>query len=110
MYLIRDTSEVLRAVQKVKAGASAFCTNFFPVGRKLQDWIEHAELHGEVVDGAVLFLRKDRDFWHLYFSAANEEVLHRAIDALPIMQTERLVVDLVGSATVLSGLLALLET
>src|SRR6266536_2701968 len=110
MIPIRDTSEVFSAIQKAKAGASEFCTHFFPVKRKLQDWIDHAELLAELRDGAALFLRKDRDFWHFYFSAANEEMLHRAIGALPVLQTERLVVDLVGSKAVLDGLIALLES
>jgi Acetyltransferase (GNAT) family len=106
---IGNPSEVFDATQKVKADAPAFCTNFFPVERKLQGWINHGELAGEFLNGAAFFFRRDRDFWHLYFCAKSVEVLEREIALLGKLQTERIVVDLIGSEGALADLVTLLE-
>ncbi len=98
------------AIQGAKAGASAFCTNFFPAQGKLQGWIDHGELLGELRDRSAFFLRKDRDFWHLYFCAADVATLQREITALPCLKTERVAVDLVGSEAVLGDLLNVVES
>jgi len=109
MIPVHDTREVFDAVQKAKAGASAFATNFFPVERKLQGWITHAEMLVERHNDAVLFLRKDRDFWHLYFSAANPEALQWAIGSSAMVKRERIVTDLVGNEPGIKGLITVLE-
>jgi GNAT superfamily N-acetyltransferase len=90
MVPIRHPAEVFDAIQKVKAGASAFCTNLFPVQRKL--------------------LRKDRDFWHLCFSASNMEALQRSLGELRELRTNRVVTDMVGKEPAIGGLLAVLAS
>ena len=105
MSPVSTVAQVFDAIQGAKAGASAFCTNFFPAQGKLQGWIDHGELLGEVRDRSAFFLRKDRDFWHLYFCAADVATLQREIDVLPGLKTERVAVDLVGSEAVLGDLL-----
>jgi ribosomal protein S18 acetylase RimI-like enzyme len=85
------------AIQQVKAGAPAFCTNFFPVQRKLQEWVEHGELLVENRGEAAFLLRQDRDFWHFYFCARDVVALRREIAALADLKTRRLTADLVGS-------------
>ena len=79
MNPIQNPGQIFDAVQKAKAGATDFCTNFFPVESKLQGWIDHGELSAELHNGAVFFFRKDRDFLHLYFCAANPAALQREI-------------------------------
>jgi hypothetical protein len=93
---VQQVSQVLDAIQQARTGASVFGTNFFPVQSKLQAWIDHQELWAGVVKGAALFLRKDRNFWHLFFSASNPEALEQALQALPQLKTERVVTDVVG--------------
>ena len=109
MSPINTVGEVFEAMQKVKSGATAYCTNFFPVERKLQGWIGHGELAGEVRDGVAFFLRKDRDFWHFYFCAANAATLRREITGIGSLKTERVVVDVVGGESALGELLGVLE-
>ena len=110
MTPINKANEVFAAIQAVKAAGPAYCTNFFPIEWKVQSWIEHGELAGvDVRDGAALFLRKDRDFWHLYFCAASPGTLQRELVSLAGLGTERIVVDLVGSETALTEQLAILE-
>jgi hypothetical protein len=109
MTPITKAIEVFDAIQAVKSDAPAFCTNFYATERKVQSWIEHGELTGDVRDGAALFFRKDRDFWHFYFCASNPGALQQQLDSLSGMGTERMVVDLVGSETAVSELLSILE-
>ncbi|MGD1089944.1 MAG: GNAT family N-acetyltransferase [Verrucomicrobiota bacterium] len=105
MSPIQTPDQVFDALQKAKTGATAFCTNFFPVESKLQSWIGHGELFGELLNGVALFFRKDRDFWHCYFCAADAAMLQRRIAALSGLETECVVTDLVGNESTLNDLL-----
>jgi ribosomal protein S18 acetylase RimI-like enzyme len=109
MSPVRTASEVLEAIQKVKAGATAFCTNFFPVQSKLESWVAHGELDAEARDGVAFFLRKDRDFAHLYFCAVNPSAFGRELGQLSALATEKLATDLVGPEASLAELLKLAE-
>lgn len=109
MLLIDSTSEVAETISRTKADAPAYCSNFFPAPRKLQGWITHGELSCEQRDGAALFLRKDRDFWHLYFCAASPTSLQQAVAAFPMLRAEPVVLDLVGQEPALAGLAGLFE-
>jgi ribosomal protein S18 acetylase RimI-like enzyme len=108
MSPVHTTSHVLDAIQQAKAGATAFCTNFFPAQPKLQAWIDHHELFSVIRDRAAFFFRKERDFFHFYFAAASPEVLRSNL--LAISQTERLVADLVGNEASLTELLTHLKS
>jgi hypothetical protein len=108
MSPIQTPDQVFDALHKAKAGAKAFTTNFFPVESKLQDWINHGELFGELHNGAAFFFRKDRDFWHCYFCAADAGLLQREIVSLPGLKTERVVTDLVGNESTMNDLLPVL--
>jgi len=110
MDRLTTVTQVYDAIQGAKAGASAFCTNFFPAHGKVQGWIDHGELLGELRGRSAFFLRKDRDFWHLYFCASNVAALQREITAFPGLKTERVAVDLVGSEAVLGELLNVVES
>jgi len=110
MHLVESASEVGEAISRAKADASGYCSNFFPSPRKLQGWITHGEIFSDQRDGTALFLRKDRDFWHLYFCAANPTLLQRAVTAFPMLKIEPVVLDLVGQEPALANLARLFET
>jgi hypothetical protein len=107
---LATVGQVFDAIQSVKSRAPEFCTNFFPPQRKMQGWIDHGELLGEVRNRAAFFLRKDRDFWHLYFCAANHESLAREITGLPELKNEPVAVDLIGNEVVSNDLSNLLQS
>jgi len=109
MSPLQTPGQVFDAVQQAKAGATGFCTNFFPVELKLQAWIDHGELLVEQHDGAALFFRTDRDFRHFYFCAANPVALEQGMAAVPALKTERVTTDLVGNESTLKQLLPVLE-
>lgn len=109
MSPVQTAGEVLEAIQKVKAGATAFCTNFFPVQSRLECWVAHRELIAELRDGVAFFLRKDRDFAHLYFCAANPAACGRELGQLTAIATDKLATDLIGPEASLTELLRLTE-
>jgi hypothetical protein len=109
MSPIRTVPQVFDAIQRAKAGAPEFCTNFFPVQRRLQEWIDHEELQGDFRDGAAFYFRRDRDFQRLYFCAASTTALKSEIARLPELASERIVVELVGNEPALDGTLQLWE-
>jgi ribosomal protein S18 acetylase RimI-like enzyme len=109
MSPVCSAGEVLEAIQKVKAGATAFCTNFFPVQSKLESWVAHDELTTEPQDGVTFFLRKDRDFAHLYFCAASPSAFGREVRQLSANRTHKLAIDIVGPEASLAELLSLAE-
>src|SRR5581483_2475438 len=77
-----SATQVMDALQRVKASAPAFATNFFPMQKKLEAWIGHGELFCESRTGAAFFFRKDRDLWHLHFAANDPETLLRQIETV----------------------------
>jgi hypothetical protein len=100
MTPFRTVAEVLTAIQTVKAGAADFCTNFFPDGQKLQDWVGRNEL---------FLFRRDRDFSRMFFCAASPAALREGLAALPNLRAERVVAEVVGAESALTGMLAGLE-
>jgi hypothetical protein len=102
MKPVATVAQVFDAIQQAKAGAPDFCTNFFPMQKKVQDWIEHDELRGAFRSDAVFFFRRDRDFWHLYYCAASKTALEREIPTVPEIGSERVVLDLVGNEAAVS--------
>jgi len=109
MTPVRSAGEVLEAIQKVKAGATAFCTNFFPVQSKLENWVAHQELSFESSDDVIFFLRKDRDFAHLYFCASNPAAFGDQLRRFSSIPTQKLAIDLVGAEASVGALLKLTE-
>src|SRR5258708_2744627 len=109
MSPVTTVEQVFAAIQKVKADASAFCTNFFPVQRKLQGWIDQGELHGDFRQETAFFFRKDRDFRRFYFCAPNVATLQQGLSTLSSLKTEPMVTDVVGSEAALGELPGLLE-
>jgi ribosomal protein S18 acetylase RimI-like enzyme len=110
MIQFRKIDEVFDAIQKTKATASGFRTNFFPVPAKLQNWIERDELSGEVRWSAAFFFRKDRDFFRFYFCAGSLEKLAAEISTLFILKNERVAADLIGNEAAVNEMRAPLES
>ena len=109
MSPVTASTQVFDVIQKAKTGASAFCTNFFPVQAKLDGWIKHGELFTESREGAAFFYRKEQDFWHWYFCAADTGTLRRETESSSILKNEPVVVDVVGKNGTLGELLGAVE-
>ncbi len=96
MSPVQTVAQVFDAIQQVKAGAVDFTTNFFPVEKRLQDWIVRGEFGYVLNSGVVFFFRRDRDFHHLYYCASSSKTLQDGIAAIEQLKAERVVLDVVG--------------
>jgi hypothetical protein len=94
---VQSASQVFEAVQRVKAAAPAFCTNFFPVQARLEQWIQRRELFLRFQDQSVFFLRRENGFWRLYFCAGSDQGLGTGLAALEVVRTEPVVLDVLGA-------------
>jgi hypothetical protein len=109
LQAINEVSHVFDAIQRSKAGAAAFCTNFFPVQAKIQSWIDEKFLFAEDRGQTVFFFRRDRDFWHWYYCAPDPASLQRALTESTSLKSEPLVLDLIGNEVGLEEILRVLE-
>ena len=96
MSPVQTVGQVFDAIQAAKTGASEFTTNFFPVEKRLLDWIARGELALEQTNGVALFFRKDRDFQHLYYCASDVGALQTGLSTLSALKSEKVVLDIVG--------------
>lgn len=97
MKLIATSDEVFSVIGEAKRSSTCFVTNLFPDQRKLEAWIQRKQLF-EISRGPVaLLLRKDLDFHHILFAAAEPAALRDALRLLPHMETA--VTDLIGRVT-----------
>jgi len=68
MELISNKDEVLFLLQKIKQAGGSFITNFFIDDTKLSAWIADKQFfYIEAAEG-ILFLRQDRNFYHIYYN------------------------------------------
>ena len=104
MVPVRDAALVRSAAADAKTAGAAFCTNFFVAPQRLDAWIARGELYAQATANVTLFFRTDRDFWHLYFTAAGPEPLRDALTGSATLASERVVTDLVGHEAMLSPL------
>lgn len=79
MKLVDSVGEIFAAIQEAKNGATEFTTNFFPVEKRLQEWVARRELMLAVQGGVAFVCRKERGFQHLYYSAASTDQLFVAL-------------------------------
>lgn len=105
MIAPESVEEVFAAIEQSKEKATAFCTNFFPAKSKLEAWIEQKTLKVQSSPETTFFLRRDRDFWHLYFCARDPDALGASLKKLAELKTERVVLDVLGKREELAALL-----
>jgi ribosomal protein S18 acetylase RimI-like enzyme len=110
MKRIHSVAEIFHAIQQAKTNAPAFRTNFFPVEEKLQSGLDRGEWLGASGAATALFLRQDRDFWHLYFSAASVAALQIDLAACVELKAKPVTVDLVGRDIAVQELSAVFES
>lgn len=110
MMPVTTPEQIAAAIQQVKAAAPNFCTNFFPAQSRLKAWIDRRELVFELHPKCGFFLRRDRDFHHLYFSASDPDSLEGTLPKLDRLDSRAITADLIGSEASLQGLLKAFST
>jgi len=109
MRMVRSMREVEDAVNQARNGAKEYCTNFFPNASKLEGWVGHGEMFCDEHEGTIFFLRRDSNFWHLFYCAASQPALQQNLASLPLLATDPVVMDVVGKKAELAGLTSLLK-
>jgi predicted N-acetyltransferase YhbS len=96
MRLVENVAEVYEALQTAKQPGRSFVTNFFPSRPKLESWIGRRELSLAAGERGAFLLRRDADFSHLYFLAADLEGLRPSLSAFLVSEPGTIVADLLG--------------
>jgi ribosomal protein S18 acetylase RimI-like enzyme len=76
--------------------AGSVTTNFYPTAEKLQRWIDGGDLYSLTAANVLFILRRDRDFWHLYYLASHTADLVAALRELVGSPRETMTVDVLG--------------
>jgi ribosomal protein S18 acetylase RimI-like enzyme len=96
MITVETSEDVYRILQTVKQHVRGFVTNFYPSRSKLESWIGRRELSVTTAEAGALFLRRDADFSHLYFFAADLESLRVSLGTFLVSEPGTIVADLLG--------------
>lgn len=103
MSFAADWNAVQSRIATVPRSASEYTTNFYAPAEQVERWCVRGRVSVLDRDGAVLILRSDRDFHHVYHVAENLEALTQALaDLAPGTYT----VDLVGQGEALDRVCA----
>jgi len=98
--LVPGTETLASAIAVVRDQARSYGTNLFPGTGRLANWCARGELTWAVGPGALLLLRRDRWFEHLYFCAADPGALAAS---LAWLGPGPVTTDLVGTAETVQG-------
>ncbi len=94
MHALTSEAQLAAAMERIRRDAPAFTSSFFAQGDLVREWIRHGALFFVEDSRSLLILRRDRDFFHLYHLAADDEALAAALRGPAAAGT--LCADLVG--------------
>lgn len=98
MELLANWTALQRAVGTIPRSAPGYSTNLYATSDQVHQWIAEAPLRILDMSGALLVLRSDRDFEHVYHVAENPPALIAALASLP---SGRYATDLIGRGAML---------
>lgn len=101
MQVLADWDALQRLVAGVPRASADYSTSLFATRDQIERWNAAAPLHVVRGEGAVLLLRTDRDFRHVYHVASGMDSLSSALRALPAGSYSA---DLVGQGQALEGI------
>lgn len=95
MNQLPSVAAVYEQMAAAKRGG-AVTTNFYPTPEKLLRWIEVGELFSLMAGDVLFLLRRDRDFFHVYYQANRLEDLGAALTQLASQSHATLTADVIG--------------
>jgi len=97
MRQLTHASEFRDALQKVKSERPSFATNFYATPEAIDGWIARGRLFLEEREGCLLLFRRDQDFHHLHYAAADSGTLAAALgDRRAPWRSGTVTADLIG--------------
>lgn len=101
MRRLQDWRDYRKCIATIPRVTGAYTTNLYAGSEQLEDWCKSGSLHVSEKEGAVLLLRSNRDFQHVYHVAKDVSALAAALIDLP---AGTYTTDLVGQGTALDEL------
>jgi ribosomal protein S18 acetylase RimI-like enzyme len=97
MVPVTDGSQIAQAIRQVRQGGRGFVTNFFAGRKQIESWVSRNALSCLRTGRCLWILRRDRDFQHLFYFAADVGALDEGLKALNEARNGAiLAIDLVG--------------
>lgn len=101
MRRLQDWQDYRECVATIPRVTGAYTTNLYAGSDQVEDWCKSGSLNVIEKEGAVLLLRSNRGFQHVYHVAKDKGALAAALINLP---AGTYTADLVGQAAALDGL------
>ena len=96
MRKVDDFNEINQAVVRIKHYKKKLITNFFPNREKVKIWISNNLFFSIEIKEVVYFLKKNLDFYTLFFIASSNDELDRSLNELLLnFEEEVLMLDIV---------------
>jgi ribosomal protein S18 acetylase RimI-like enzyme len=97
MRVVSEINQVLGFIEKVKHGAVNYNSNFYLDIQKVELWISLQILEIEEFGDTIFFIRRNKEFFNLYFVTGNPDSLKSNLNILQIKYSNSIfVIDLVG--------------
>lgn len=94
---VTDGGQIVEVIRQVKKGSRGFVTNFFAGHKQIDPWVRRSELSLVQTGRCVWIRRRDRDFAHLYYFAADSQALEESLAGVDgVAGGMQLAIDLVG--------------
>ena len=98
MELLRDWVSYQRCVASVARNGPGYTSNLYASREQVEGWCAARQLQAIIADRAILLLRADRDFRHVYHVAEDQPALAATLGTLP---AGTFTTDLIGQGAAL---------
>lgn len=109
MKRILETSSIFNYIQEIKNESDGFIANFFPNKKNLGNWIHEKRLFFDFHPKCLFLLRKDKDFFRVYFFSSDTDSLGRSLQKLSMSIKATIVIDLVSKFDISHDTIAVLK-
>jgi len=97
MDLIHNIDTVYEHIGLIKNNSKQSITNFYPNNEKIKKWIDKKLFYKIFLTDTFFLIRKDRDFYHLYYYSKDINSLQSALKVLNNNYTNEIfVIDVLG--------------
>ena len=109
MDAINNIENIFEMIAELRQRSKDCITNFYPNDEKLNYWIKKEIFFSEYLANTIFFIRKDRDFFHLYFCSKNLLTLQEDLKSINAQFPKIFVADCIGTGTNLETLVDVFE-
>lgn len=94
---VTDGAQIAERIREVRRGSRGFITNFFAGHKQIDAWTRRGDLSLMQGERCLWIRRRDCDFAHLYFFAADSQAIENSLASIVAVSDDTsLAIDLVG--------------